>query len=52
MAKNEKTSPEVGKIAAKKLADPKTPKDVKKLAGSALSQMPDKKAQPPQKGKK
>jgi hypothetical protein len=43
MAKNEKTGPKVAKIAAKLLGDPKTPAQVKRVAGSALSQAPDKK---------
>lgn len=52
MPKDEKTSPKVGKIAAKKLADPKTPKEVKSLAGSVLTQLSDKKGQAPKKEKK
>lgn len=40
---NEKTSPKVASTAAKLLADPKTPAAVKKVAGSALSQAPNKK---------
>lgn len=47
MAKNEKTSKSVAKVASKLLKDPKSSADVKKVAGSALSQAPDKK-----KGKK
>lgn len=43
MAKNEKTSKEVASIASKLLRDPKTPKDVKKVAASVLTQAPDKK---------
>ncbi|HOD71938.1 MAG TPA: hypothetical protein PKO27_12980 [Deltaproteobacteria bacterium] len=42
MAKNERTSKKIGTIASKLLSDPKTPAKVKKVAGSALSQMPDK----------
>jgi len=42
MAKNEKTSPKVAKIAAKLLSDDKTPKKVKSVAASALSQAADK----------
>ena len=43
MAKNEHTSKPIAKIAAKALHDPKsvTPKQVQKLAGSALTQRPD-----------
>ncbi|MBU0516018.1 MAG: hypothetical protein KJ621_14740 [Proteobacteria bacterium] len=43
MAKNEKTSKRVGKKASKQLRDPKTSKDAKSVAGSALTQRPDKK---------
>lgn len=43
MAKNEKTSKKVGTIASKLLKDPKTPQKVKSVAGSALTQRPDKK---------
>jgi hypothetical protein len=45
MARNEKTSKEVGKIAAKGLKDPGslTNKDIQKLSGSVLTQRPDKK---------
>jgi len=42
-SKNEKTSPEVAKKASKLLRDPKTPKDVKSVAASALTQAADKK---------
>lgn len=42
MAKNEKTSPKVATKAAKLLADPKTPKAVKSVAASALTQAADK----------
>lgn len=42
MAKNEKTGKKVASIAGKKVADPKTPADVKKIAASALTQAPDK----------
>ena len=45
MARNEKTSKKIAKIASKALRDPgsvnKT--EIKKLAGSALTQTPDKK---------
>jgi hypothetical protein len=40
---NEKTSKKVGKIASRLLRDPRTPKDVKRVAGSALTQRPNKK---------
>jgi hypothetical protein len=43
MAKNEKTSKAVGTKAAKLLRKKKTPKNVKSVAGSALTQRPDKK---------
>ena len=43
MAKNEKTSKKVGTKAAKLLKSKKTKKDVKSVAGSALTQRPDKK---------
>jgi hypothetical protein len=44
MAKNEKTSPRVSKIASKGLKSPGslTSKGVKTIAGSALTQAPDK----------
>jgi hypothetical protein len=38
MSKNRKTSTGVASAAAKLLANPKTPKIVKEVAGSALSQ--------------
>lgn len=41
MAKNEKTSKKVASTAAKLLADPKTPKSVKSVAASALTQAPN-----------
>jgi hypothetical protein len=43
MAKNEKTSKRVGRIASKLLSNPQTPKRVKSVAASALTQRPDKK---------
>ena len=44
MAKNEKTSPAVAKVAAKVLSTGKaTPKEAMTLAGAALTQAPDKK---------
>ena len=42
MASNEKTSKGVASKAGKLLADPKSSKDVKRVAASALSQAPDK----------
>ena len=44
MAKNEKTSKRVGKIASKLLRSKKTSKKAKSVAGSALTQRPDKKS--------
>jgi hypothetical protein len=46
MAKNEKTSKRVASAAAKLLGDPQTPKTVKSVAGSALTQRPDHKLKP------
>jgi hypothetical protein len=43
MAKNEKTSKKVASTASKLLSDPKTPKAVKSVAGSALTHAPSKK---------
>jgi len=43
MAKNEKTSKRVGKTASKLLRSKKTSNKVKSVAGSALTQRPDKK---------
>ena len=43
MPKNEKTSKKVGSEAAELLRNPKTPKKVKTVAGSALTQRPSKK---------
>jgi hypothetical protein len=43
MAKNEQTSKPVGTAASKVLANPKSTKDQKTAAGSALTQSPDKK---------
>lgn len=43
MAKNEKTSKRVAKIASKLLSDPKTSAKVKTVAASALTQRPDRK---------
>ena len=43
MAKNEKTSKEVGKKASELLRDKKAPAKTKSVAGSALTQSPDKK---------
>lgn len=42
MASNEKTSQKVASIAGKLLSNPKTPKDVKTVAASVLTQAPDK----------
>jgi len=43
MPKNEKSSSDVAKIASKGLKDPKslTPKEIKSLSGSVLTQRPD-----------
>ena len=43
MAKNEKTSPRVAKIASKQLRSKKTSRAGKSTAGSALTQAPNKK---------
>ncbi len=43
MAKNEKTSPKVASKAAKLLGSKRSSKDVKSVAGSALTQTADKK---------
>jgi hypothetical protein len=43
MGKNEKTSRRVASKAAKLLKNSKTPKDVKSVAGSALTQRPSRK---------
>lgn len=43
MAKNEKTSKSVASKAAKALKDPKATKREKSLAGSVLTQAPDRK---------
>jgi len=43
MAKNEKTSKRVGRIASELLRDPKKRRKVKAVAGSALTQRPDRK---------
>ncbi len=42
MAKDEKTSKEVAKIASKLLKDKSSTKEVKKVAASALTQAPNK----------
>lgn len=47
MAKNEKTSKRVGKIASKVLKDPKASPEAKTPAGSALTQLPDKRTKKP-----
>lgn len=41
--KNESTSPKVASIASKLLANPSTPKNVKTVAASVLTQAKDKK---------
>lgn len=43
MAKNEQTSPKVASKAGKQLSSPKTSKAGKSVAGSALTQAPNKK---------
>jgi len=43
MARNETTSRKVASKAARLLANPKTPKAVKSVAASALTQAPDRK---------
>jgi hypothetical protein len=43
MARNEKTSKQVAKIASKQLRSKYTSQAAKKVAGSALAQAPDKK---------
>lgn len=44
MAKNEKTSPAIARIASKVLREGHaTPREAQKLAGSVLTQTPDKK---------
>ncbi len=42
MGRNEKTSPKVASKASKLLSNPKTPKAVKSVAASALTQAPNK----------
>ncbi len=42
MAKNEKTSAKVASIASKLLSNPNTPKNVKTVAASVLTQSPNK----------
>ena len=43
MATNEQTSTKVGKIASRVLRNPKSSKDSKSIAGSVLTQRPDRK---------
>jgi hypothetical protein len=43
MAKNEKSSTKLAKLASKVLKNPKSTKQSKSLAGSVLTQAPDKK---------
>ncbi|MEM7120540.1 MAG: hypothetical protein AAF563_04630 [Pseudomonadota bacterium] len=50
MPKNERTSKSVASKASKLLSNPKTPKRVRSVAASALTQAPDRKAR--RKGKK
>ncbi len=52
MGKNEKTGKRVAKIASGLLRGKKTPKKVKSVAGSALTQAPDKKQPKKKKPKK
>ena len=42
MTKNERTSKRVAKIASELLRNPNTPRKVKSVAGSVLTQTPDK----------
>lgn len=42
MARNEQTSKKVASIASKLLSNPKTPKHVKTVAASVLTQAPNK----------
>lgn len=52
--RNEQTGPEAAAVAGKLLKNPKTPKNVKKVAASDLTQAPPKppKKAPPKKRKK
>jgi len=43
MAENEKSSPELASLAGKVLADPNSSEAAKRLAGSVLTQAPDRK---------
>ena len=43
MAKNERTSKSVASKASRLLSNPKTPKPVRSVAASALTQAPDRK---------
>lgn len=54
MAKDEKTSKNIASLASKALKNPSslTSAEIKKLAGSALTQAPDKKKKPAKKTKK
>lgn len=49
MPKNEQTSKRVAKIASQLLRDPKTPAKVKSVAGSTLTQAPNRKKSPKKK---
>ncbi|WP_398494356.1 hypothetical protein [Variovorax sp.] len=52
MAANEKSSKSLGSLAGKVLSQPSATKAAKQLAGSVLTQMPDRKPSPPsRKGK-
>jgi len=52
MARNEKTSKKVAKVASKGLRTGKlTPKQVRQVSGSTLTQAPDKKGKKGKKGK-
>lgn len=53
MAANEKSSPSLGTLASKVLRQPSATQAAKSLAGSVLTQMPDRKpsSPPPRKGK-
>lgn len=47
MAKNEKSSPSLSSLAGKVLSQPSATKAAKQLAGSVLTQAPDRKASAP-----
>lgn len=52
MAKNEKSSKKVARTASKILRDPKSSKAAKSVAGSALTQAPNKKKSSSKKSRK